>query len=170
MGQRTRGFIQIEDYDNEKSGVSVHLANIGIAGATYASETQNLDEIKDAILDVILGEVRETTITDVFTESSAVVTDQNAQRELKWAVMYRDTSQFLDVANSVPNQAFNRIFKLEIPTANPALLDPTAKDRMDITTAATPGLALKNSLEANMRSPYGGTITVLEVILVGRNN
>lgn len=170
MGNKTRGFIAIEDYDNEKSGVSVHLATIGFVGATYASETQNLDEIKDAIIGVILGEVRETSITDVFNESSAAVTDPVAQRELKWAVIYKDTSAFLDVANAVPNPAFNRLFKTEIPTANPALLDPTAKDKMDITTNPSAGLTLATTLNANMRSPYGGVIAVQEVLLVGRNN
>lgn len=167
MGQKTRGNITIKDFDNEKTTTQVRLANIGIAGATYASETQNLDEIKDAVIGVILGAVTETSITDVFTEPAGGAIPNTAQRELKWNVVYRDTSQYLDVGNTVPNYGYNQLFNMEIGTANPALLSAVAKDKMDISAGA--GLTLKNSLEANMRSPYGGTIAVQDVILVGRN-
>lgn len=164
----TRGAITIQDYDNEKSVVQVNLADIGFVGATYATETQNLDEVKDAIIGVILGEVRATAITKDFPESSAVVAAQQAQRENKWLVRYRDSSQFMDVANTIPNPGYLKIFTFEIPTANLALLSPDAKDHMIITAGA--GLTLKNSLEANYRSPYGGLISVLEIVHVGRNN
>lgn len=169
MGQKTRGNITIKDFDGEKTTTQVRLANIGILGATYASETQNLDEIKDAVIGVILGQVIESAITDVFTEPAGGAIPNTAQRELKWNVVYRDTSQYSDAGNTVPNYGYNQLFNMEIGTANPALLStvPGAKDLMDVSAGA--GLTLKNSLEANMRSPYGGLIAVEKVVLVGRN-
>lgn len=170
MGQKTRGNITIVDYDGEKTTTQVRLANIGIAGATYASETQNLDEIKDAVALVILGNIVETSITDVFTEPAGGAVPNTAQRELKWNVVYKDMTQYSDAPlNAVPNYGYGQLFNMEIGTADPALLSavPGAKDVMDI--GAGDGLTFKNSLEANMRSPYGGTIQVQKVVLVGRN-
>lgn len=169
MGQKTRGNITIKDYDGEKTTTQVRLANIGIAGATYASETQNLDEIKDAIIGVIIGAVIESSITDVFTEPAGAALVKAAQRELKWNVVYRDTSQFSDALNTVPNYGYNQLFNMEIGTANTALLSsvPGAKDLMDISAGA--GLTLKTTLESNARSPYGGVIAIEKVVLVGRN-
>lgn len=164
----TRGSITLEDYDHEKSTIHINLADIGLAGATYASETQNLDEVKDAVALVSIGAIRNATIHKEFPESAAVVSDLNAQRERKWLVTYQDNAQFSDSpANLVANMGYLKKFNLEIPAAKVTGLLAAEGDKMILT--AGDGLTFKTSLEANIRSPYGGTITVIEVRLVGRN-
>lgn len=164
----TWGTISIRDHDREKSSVTVDLADIGLVGATYASETQNLDEIKDAIALVSLGTIENTVIHKRFPEAGGAPADPNAQRERKWLVRYQDTQAFLDVGNTIGNAGYLDIFTKEIPCAKLVDLLIPNTDRMDIETGD--GLTFVTSLEANMRSPYGGTISVLEVLLVGRNN
>jgi hypothetical protein len=152
----TLGSIIIGDYDREKSTVSVNLADIGYVGATYLTETQNLDEIRSA------------NLTKTFPESQADVTNKNAQRERKWLVQYFDNKQFLDGANLIPNPSFLKNFTFEIPTADASLVVAPDADFMDITAGV--GATLKSTLESNYRSPAGGTITVTKVQLVGRNS
>lgn len=164
----TWGTISIIDHDREKSSVTVDLADIGLVGATYATETQNLDEIKDAIALVSLGTIQGSTIHKNFPEAGGVPADANAQRERKWLVRYQDTQQFLDAGNTVGNAGYLQTFTKEIPCAKVEDLLIPNTDRMDI--AAGDGATFVASLNANMRSPYGGTVTVLEVLLVGRNN
>lgn len=164
----TLGSIVVGDYDREKSVISVNLADIGFVGATYLTETQNLDEIKDAIAAVILGEIRSANLTKTFPESQAEVTNKNAQRERKWLVQYYDNKQFLDGANTIPNPSFLKNFTFEIPTADASLVVAPDADFMDITSGV--GATLKSTLESNYRSPAGGTITVTKVQLVGRNS
>lgn len=174
MARNTVGIVQIEDYDGEISTTSFHLQNIDQTGSNYGSVTQDLDELKDAILGVTVGEVRFTEIMKRFPESVAAVADQNAQRERKWLVVMRDTLQFLDVANAISNPGYQKLFTVEIATADPQFLVANT-DLMDVSAGA--GLTLHDELEANARSPWNNnpeaTITptqeVVEIRLVGRN-
>jgi len=174
MARNTVGVVQVEDYDGEISSTSFNLQNIDQTGSNYGSVTQDLDELKDAILGVIVGQVRFSEVMKRFPESAAEVTDQSAQRERKWLVVMRDTLQYLDVANAISNPGFQKLFTLEIACADPSLL-VAHSDLMDVSAGA--GLTLHDGLEANARSPWNNnpeaTITptqeVVEVRLVGRN-
>lgn len=170
----TFGYITIEDYDGEKSVVRVNLQDVD--ALNYGSVTQDLDELKDAIAPVIRGEVRKVSLRKEFPESAALVTDLEAQRESKWLVVMRDTTQFLDVANAVANTGFNKLFTIEIPTALlTGKLDSSGKNVADLTE--TDMAALVSSLEADLRSPWNHssevgitpTQEVVEIRHVGRN-
>lgn len=169
----TQGFVTIEDRDREISTTSFWLQDVG--AGNYGSVTQDLDEIKDAIITVTRGVVRQTGFTKTFLESFAVVTDAEAQRENKWLVSYRDTTQFLDVANTIANPGYGKIFNVEVATAKLTGLLLDDRGVMDINDGGV-GEAFKDVLQANLRSPYNNsaastpTIEVLEVAHVGRNN
>jgi len=166
----------MSDYDAEASSVQFWVQDLG--AANYGSVTQDIDEVKDAIMDVSLGVVNDSGLRKVFPESFAIASDPDAQRERRWLVRMRDTDQFLDVANTIANPGYGKVFTLTIPAAatetadGPALLPNS--DVADIVGNAEMA-ALVAAIEANVRSPWNHTgaapsIEVLEVLLVGRNN
>lgn len=166
----TRAYVTIEDYDGETTTVHFWVQDIG--AANFASVTQDIDEVKDAIAATIRGVVREAGFTKTFPESFAAVTDPEAQRETKWLVTYRDTTQFLDVGNTIANAGFGKTFQMEIGTAELTGNLVANTDLADLTDTEMD--ALRDSIEANVRSPYNHTasaptITVLEIRHVGRN-
>ena len=174
MAHNTQGTITIADYDEEITTVTVHLDNLDTTGSNYPAVTQDLDEIKDSILTVIRGNVRKTTLSKEFTENGAVVVDPMAQRETKWLVTMRDTTEFLDVLNAVGNPGYLQLFNFSIGTADLTHLNVNA-DTMDVSDA--PGDAFLASMEANVRSPWNDnpeaavvqTQVVVAIVAVGRN-
>lgn len=172
----TKGFVTVEDYSNEKSTVNFWLQDIG--AGNYASVTQDLDEIKDGILGFTLGTVQVAGFSKQFPESSADVTDPSAQRERKALVSYQDTTQFLDVGNTIANPGYLKYFTMEIPAARvyeddgtTPLLQPNS-DEYDLSTVAT--AALVAALEPNIRTPYNNsanapTQQIVKITLIGKN-
>lgn len=171
----TRAFITVADYGgpNGQEELSTTLFWVqDISDINYASVTQDIDEVKDAIAPTIRGVIREVGFTKTFPESGAAVSDVEAQREDKWLVVYRDTTQFLDAANTIANAGYLKVFNFEIPTAELTGHLLTNSDVMNI--ASGEGLTLANTIEANVRSPYNHTanaptIEVLRIVHVGRN-
>ncbi|MBX3082789.1 MAG: hypothetical protein KF716_14210 [Anaerolineae bacterium] len=169
----SNGTITVEDYDGERSTISVNLQDIDTTGSNYGSVTQDLDEIKDAVLPLIRGQVRYTQLSVQFPESAAAVSDKEAAREAKWLVTYKDTTQYLATGNLVANPGFGKLFTFEIPTANRSLLANNS-DELALDTGA--GATAKAALEPNLRSPFnrasaGVTPTneVVSIKYVGRN-
>lgn len=170
----TRAYVTVEDYTGEKTTTQFWVQDIG--AANYGTVTQDIDEVKDAIATMIRGEVRESGFHKSFPESGAAVTDQLAQRETKWLVVYQDTTQFLDAANTIANPGYLKIFTLEVGTANIAgdKIPAGAGDEADL-TEATIVAPFVTQFEANVRSPYNHTanaptIVVKKIVHVGRNS
>lgn len=173
----TKGTINIEDFDHENSITNVWLNDIGVAGATYDTVTQDLDEIKDAIALLIKGEIRDAAVRKVFPESAAAVTDPDAQRERKWMVIMKDTTQFLDALNAVSNTGYNRLFRFEIATADltGGKILASSDGHADLTEADW--VTAVGSFEANVRSPWNNapevgvtpTQVVVDAYHVGKN-
>lgn len=167
----TRGSINIEDYSKESTSSLFWIQDVG--AGNYGTVTQDLDEIKDAVATVILGEIRDVNMLKGFPESAAAVTDKVAQREFKWRYTYRDIEQFLDVPGTIANPGWGKTFDGEIGTADPELVANNT-DYMDLTAGV--GLAFKGVFDANVRSPYnhtsartGNKVELLEMKLVGKN-
>lgn len=149
----TRGSVSVRDHENEPSGVLFWVQDVG--AANYASVTQDIDEVKDAIDTIILGTIREAGFSKDFPESAGFPSGvPNAQRETKWLVTYQDNMQFLDEANTIANPGYLKIFTTEIPCADLSLL-PAGEDELDISAGV--GLAFKGVWEANVRTPYNHT-------------
>lgn len=157
--------ISIEDYDHEKSGTSLNIGPITVLN--FVAVRDAIDDLKLALPGIIMGEIRQTTIAEKFSESTADVTSQQAQRETKWLVTYRDVTQFLDVANTINNAGYGNLSSVEIPTADLALLSGNS-DTLDLTLGAV--AAFVTAFEAIQNSPTGGDeIEVVSIRHVGRN-
>lgn len=155
----------IDDYNKESSKTSLNIGPITVLN--FAAVRDAIDDYKAALANMIIGEIRKTTISEQFAESADPVTDQNAQRERKWVVTYRDVTQFFDVANTINNVGFGNLYSIEVPTAKASLLanNQEIADLTDTTVAA-----YVTAFEAIQNSPTGGNETeVVEIKLVGRN-
>lgn len=166
----TRAFLAIEDKGGERSAMSFWVQDIG--AANYGSVTQDIDEVKDSVATIIGGEIREVGFTKTFPESTDEVTEDYAQRECKWLVVYRDTTQFLDAGNTIANPGYLKVFNVEIATANLGFLSDDAPDVIDMANETVEDFVA--SFEANVRSPYNHsayapTIEVLRIVHVGRD-
>lgn len=161
----TPGSIKITDYSDEDSFFQPNIdAALTPAAAIAALEAIITPAFNDAI---ILG--LPTTESVAFKGQSALAgpVSNLAQRELKWAVTYKDTSEFLDdPTNTVPNPYFGKLFTSELPTANPALLS-AGRDTLDLADVAVSPFV--TAFEANAVSPVGGNVEVQQIRIVGRN-
>lgn len=169
------GTIVIEDYGGEISTTGVNLQDVNPAGSNYGSVTQDLDEIKDGLIMLITAIIRHALLNVKFPESSAPVTDPNAQRELKWLITYTDTTQYLGTGNTVENPGFNKPFSFEVACPDLSLLPDANTDKLDLTdVTVAAAIAL---IEPNIRSPYNRAVAagitptnrIDEIRLVGRN-
>jgi hypothetical protein len=163
----TKAFLTIEDYGGEKSVMSFHVQDVG--AGNYGSVTQDIDEVKDAIMRVIEGEVRVSGFTKTFPESADIVLDTSAQRERKWLVTMQDTTQFLDAGNTIANPGYLQLFSFEIATAKLELLGASRSDEVDYSLNLEPDpledpiliwAEVMGELEANVRSPWNHTAAV----------
>lgn len=168
------GVILIKDYAGQKSTVNPNLQNMDAAGTAFGSIAQDLDEIKDAINPLIIGEIQYAKLSLTYPETGQPAPGVQAARESKWEVTYRDTTQFLDGTNSIDNPGYGQLFTLELPTADRTLLDDN-EEYLDLTdTVVATAIA---GLEPNIRSPYnraaelGVTPTneIIQIKYVGRD-
>lgn len=165
MAQNQATF-SIADYDREGSSMSVNVGPITVVNFTALHDA--IDDLEAAIPGMILGEIRQTTIAEKFPQSTAVVTDKDAQRERKWLITYRDVTEFLDVGNTINNTGYGNLYTKELPTADASLLPNTATDELDLSAGAV--ATFVTAFEAVENSPTGGPdIEVVSIKLVGRN-
>lgn len=169
--------ISFEDYDRERSSMSVHVQDIG--AANYGAVTQDIDEIKDASRALSIGVCLSSGFTKSFPETGDPAATVNAQRERKWLVTYRDSTQFLDAANTIANPGFNKIFNFEIPCADASLLS-TNSDEINraatVTSDVVGDATVQDTLDTlmiNVRSPYNNMAsaplnTLLTCLMVGK--
>lgn len=164
MAQNQATF-SFDDYNGEKSSVGVNIGPITVLN--FAAVRDALDDLKAALGGITLGEIRKTSISEQFAESSAAITNQNAQRERKWLVSYRDVTQYFDVANTINNVGFGNVYQAEVPTADLSLLTGNS-DILPLTQ--TQAAAFVTAFEAIQNSPTGGNeIEVIQIKHVGRN-
>lgn len=173
----TKGFVTTSDYSNETSTVSFWVQDVG--ATNYASVSQDVDEVKDAIIAFSLAQVKQAGFTKSYPEASSPTTDPTAQRERKALVIYEDTTQYIDdPTNTVANPGFGKLFQLEVPA--PRLFEDdgvtsiivAGTDLYDMGSTAVQ--AFVAGIEPNIRSPYNHTSTaptvaIRKIVHVGRN-
>lgn len=164
MPQNTAS-ITIEDYDGETSTTSV---NVGpLTALNFTAKRAAIDAYRAAIVDLVLGAVRKTNLTEVFTESTEPVTNPQAQREAKWEVTIRDVTEFFDVADTISNVGFGETWTITIPTADLSLLEA---NQAELDLSGTEAAAYVTAAEAVMNSPWGGNeVQIVKIRHVGRN-
>lgn len=160
------GSFTLIDHDKEKTSLAFYTGNV--TALSLPGLLTQFGTLRTAIEGITLGNVSQESLKVFDTKlSNTPPASPQAQRETKWLVVYEDNLPFFDdPANLIPNEGYRKVFTFEIGTADLALLQ-TNLDLMIIATGA--GATFKTAFEAVARSPYGGTVTVLEVRHVGRN-
>lgn len=158
--------LTIVDYNGETSSTGVNLGSV--TAVSLPGLLTNIATLRTAISGLIVGNQRSDKLTAYNTTlNPALPTSTDAQVERKWRVVYTDTQAFFDApVNAIPNAGFGKIFEIEIATADSTLLQNNS-EYLDIDD--TEGLAFANAFQAIARSPYGGTVTVQYIELVGRS-
>lgn len=173
MPSNTATFTFAEYGDKKEAKPSSFSVNIGpLSAANFTAKRDAIDDLKATLPGLTRGEIRKTSINEVFAESNAAVTSPEAQREDKWLVTYRDETQFLDVANTINNAGFGNLYQKEMPTADRALLTGGSSE-LNITpvTGNAAALAFITAFEAVENSPTGGNeINVVSIAYVGRGS
>jgi hypothetical protein len=157
----------IGEYDpKELSSMGINPGPV--TSVNYDAKRDALDDLKAVWGNLSLGVVRKINLTISTTESTAEVTDKNAQRERKWLVTYRDNTEFLDVGDTIENPGFGKLFQTEVPCAKLSLLDQKS-DELDLAATGVP--AWIAAFEAVQNSPTGGNeIEVISIKHVGRSS
>lgn len=162
----------IEDYSHETSVTSINVQDI--TTLNYGDVSTAVSEIQAELVDITLGELRRTNLNKTYAVSAAAVTDQNAQREQKWLVTYRDVLPFLDAGSLVSNPGYLKTFTFEVACPDLSLL-VEGTDRANL--ASGPMADFVAAFEEHGRSPYnsysvivaGPFVEVIDVHVVGRN-
>lgn len=151
----SRATFTVLDFSGEKSPASIPAGPI--TALSIAGFLTEFGQMRAAIDGITLGAIhKEMWVGDDTVLTNVLPTNAFAQRELKWLVRYRgNTSQ--------------KIFTLELPTADPTGRLIAGTDRMDLTeTAAAAFVTRFNSFTRSPEDP-NEAVTLMEVILVGRN-
>lgn len=161
------GSFSFLDHNGERSNMQFYTGNI--TAASLPGTLTQWGALRTAIEGIILGAVSQEELSVFRTKlSNTLPTDENAQRERKWLVVYEDNQAFFDPpTNAIPNEGYKKVFTFEIPTANLVGQLLPNSDQADLTT--TEMAAFASAFEAIARSPYGGTTNILKLVAVGRN-
>lgn len=143
------------DYSGEKSSVQVY--NGSITALTIADYLTELGALRAAMDAITLGTLhKEKWVGDDTLLSNTLPVNTFAQRELKWLVRYR-------------NIANNKIFTLEIPTADPTGRLVPGTDLADLTNPQIAAfVSAFQTIARTADNDIDGT-AVLDLRLVGRN-
>lgn len=116
---------------------------------------------KTATDGIVLGVLaKEALVMDETNLSALAPSNPVAQRGVKWSVQYADVTEYFDIGNAIPNAGYQQIFTNTLGTADLALLANGAEDLV-LTTGA--GATFKTAFEALVKSPYGGSVSLLRV-------
>lgn len=148
--------VGIRDYSGEIGTTQVHMG--AITAVSIGGALTDMGALRTAIDGVTRGVVaRESWVGDNTVLSNAAPTDELAQRELKWLVVYEGNTS-------------NKKYQVTLPTANPTGRLLPGTDLADLTETAM--AAFVTAFEDMARTPDDDTetVSVLEIRLVGRNN
>lgn len=165
MGRYSIGFL---DRSNERSGITVNIGTVTAATLPNQLTTTGALETASAALSLATLERVSLNVLDE-VKSSELPTSPWANRELKLKFTYRDTEAFFDApTNSIPNEGFGKIFRVEIPAPDLAALTLVAGT--DIVVLEDGGVVEDwvTAFEAVALSPYNGTVEVISAEVVGR--
>lgn len=161
------GSFTLLDHNREQSTMSFYTGNI--TAVSLPGTLTDFGALRTAIEGITLGVVSKESLKVFDTPlANDPPADQNAQRERKWLVVYEDSLPFFDApVNAIPNEGYRKRFTCEIGTADIAGRLIPNTDRADLTNTGIASFV--TAFENIARSPYGGTVNVLEIRAVGRN-
>lgn len=160
-----KGSFTIRDHSKETSGFDFGI--IRITAALLPAFLTDWGLLRDAVEGITLGVVASERAQVFSTRLDGTApTDSLAQREVKWEVRGTDVTEFLDLANTVPNPFLGKNIYMEIPTADLTLLDGDT-EFADPTNAAVAEFVTR--VETLWRSDSDGQIEVQDIKFIGVN-
>lgn len=161
------GGFTLMDHNRELSNISFYTGNI--TAVSLPNTLTEFGALRTAIEGITLGVVVKESLKVFDTKlANTPPSDENAQRERKWLVVYEDNLPYFDhPVNAIPNEGYRKTFTFEIPTAELVGRLLPNSDEADLTDTGV--AAFVTAFEAVARSPYGGTVNVLQMRAVGRN-
>lgn len=162
-----RGGFTLIDYSKERSSMNFHTG--AVTAVSLPGLLTQFGALRTAIEGITLGVMNSERLSVFDTKlSNTPPVDENAQVERKWLVTYEDNQPFFDPpVNAIPNEAFGRLFQMEIPTAELVGRLLPNSDEADL---SDPGIAaFVTAFEAIARSVGGGTVSVIQLTAVGAN-
>ena len=161
--------ITIGDRSREKSNLKV---NVGVVTAvTLPDQLTWTGQLRDAIAAMSYGAILKNKMT-VFDEilTTSWPTSPWANRETKFLVRYRDTTEYFDApTNSIKNEGFGHVHQFEIPCAKLDLSGLLVAGSDFVNLAQTQVAAFVTLFNANVLSPSNGSVAVESIEIVGRN-
>lgn len=149
-GYATRTY---QDYDNEPGVLKVGVAEF--TAANYTAQSTAIATLWTAIDAITLGKYLKSEQGNRYIDPNPVAaSDEAAQRELKWLVQYHDGTT-------------GRKYSVEIPTADPAQLDPNDRAHAHIGDTDVVD-AFITAFQAVVKTRDGNAAVVDEITLVGR--
>lgn len=156
--------IGMRDHSREVGQSSINI--VDITAANLAAQQALLTTLGTEVLDITRGILAKVEIVVVTPGTSILPTDEEAQIEKTWLILFTDTQTFLDPGpDTVPNPGFGKVFQVNWPTATYTthLLD--GSDFADL--AETDIAAFVAAFEALVVSPYGGDVEILSMQVGG---
>jgi hypothetical protein len=148
----------IADYDGEKSSQQFACVEYNIL--TYADFLTAIGDYKESLEKISMGAVQREILTISNKKyDPALPTDQNAQRERKWVVRYKDEVTFNVYETEIPCARVLGTGNVNLLIAGTSKADFTRQDWIDWIA----------DFEQVARSQDGNFVTVLDAYLVGRN-
>lgn len=151
--QHYYGF-SVLDFSNETSGSKVSFG--AVTALSIAGLLADIGDLRDAISAIILGTIKaDRWVGDSTTITNEAPADPGAQIELKFQFTYEGATS-------------HKTYRVEIPTANPALTI-AGTDLVDLTD--TDVAAFVTAFETLAKAPDDDTesVNIIEGRLVGRN-
>lgn len=153
MPTKGRLSVKMRDYGGEEGTFGVRATILDAANFDAQATLRNafIDAVEDISLGLLGGYNYGNHVLTTLSNPAA----EEAQRELKWLVQYHDNSTL-------------QSYWFEVPCADPAQLDPNDRAHANIGDAGVVD-AFVAAAEAYILSPTGGSITIDEITLEGRN-
>lgn len=157
-----RAFVEVRDYSNE-IGIT-KLNSVNITAGNFTAQGGLLTALVAAIDPITRGAMAGSKIQIPTNGGNIAPSLEEAQIETTWLILYTDDQPFLDPGTDlVPNPGYGLPFQLNWPCATYTDFLLPGSDDADITTGAM--LDFVTALEAVLRSPYGGTVEVTNVMV-----
>lgn len=159
-----QAFIGLRDFSDE-IGTS-KFNTVDLTAGNLAAQQTAFTTLQGAVDAITRGALAELALQIVTPGSSILPTDEEAQVEKTWLILYTDSQQFLDPGTDlVPNPGFGKVFQANWPTATYDTHLSPGTDFADL--AETDIAAFVTAFEDIVVSPYGGTVTIQSMQVSG---
>lgn len=147
------------DYDSESSSFSVNIAEL--SGANFDAQAALVTSLRTATNGITIADVESAALRDEIWNTTPVVNNPFAQREIKWQIVVEDSNG-------------DRYRAGEVPCADLDLLEGNSKyiiknGVVSVVAGAAAVGQFKTDYEALALSKAGLSLVIWDMFQVGRN-